>query len=697
MVRGAAPYHVLELAGYLAYIRDEANRYMTRSRLASSKHLRGTMSTFPKFLATSERSFAVRTKALGPEGELPLTEDMLRHSPSGDIFGFSQDVGMGWDPKFLTGGQVIILSTGGGLRGEDGEAIALGLHTGHWELNLLVREAAKTLKDNGRVPFAVYCSDPCDGRTQGTDGMMDSLAYRNTAAEALGRLARSLPTRRGILGIATCDKGLPAMMMTLAEARKFPGILVPGGVTLPPIDGEDAGAVQTIGHRFAHGEISLVDAARLGCSACATAGGGCQFLGTAASSQVIGEALGMTLPHAALAPSGEEVWLELGRNSALALDNQIENGITMGDILSPGAIENAMVVHAAFGASTNLLLHLTAIAFNAGLKRPVVSDWQRVNAEVPRLVDVLPNGPVHHKTVQVFLAGGVPEVMLKLRDLGLLQLDCMTATGMTLGENLNWWEDSERRTRFRTTLSEKDGVSPADVILEPDAAKAKGMASTCIFPTGNLAPEGSVVKSTAIASELCPNQIFSQTGPARVFITEDAAIAAVRSTGEDRIRTGDIIVLICRGPLGAGMPETAAITLALKYVAALKNVSLITDGRFSGVTSGPCIGHVGPEALAGGPIGKLLDGDIIEIIIDRNKLSGTINVIGDASTPEDQRSVEYGSKILESRTSRTDLAPSKGLPAATRLWASLQQQSGGTWGGCVYDVDAIIERLATKS
>lgn len=562
----------------------------------------------------------------------------------------------------------------GGLRAEDGTPLALGMHTGHWELGLLVREAAIELRKGGQVPFSVMCSDPCDGRTQGTTGMMDSLAYRNTACEAFGRLIRSLPNRRGLIGIATCDKGLPAMMMALAEAREFSGVLIPGGVTLPPTEGEDAGAIQSIGARYSHGELTLKEAAELGCRACGSSGGGCQFLGTAATSQVIGEALGLSLPHSALAPSGERVWLEMATQSARAVKHLIERGIKLKDILTEGAFKNAMAVHAAFGGSTNLLLHIPAIAYSAGVRRPVVQDWIDINRKVQRIVDVLPNGPQFFKTVQVFLAGAVPEVMLHLREMGVLELGCMTVTGQTVGENLKWWEKSDRRRRFREILKRQDGVDANDVIV----GNERRFGSTLVFPGGNLAPQGSVVKSTAIDPALFKDDIYEHTGPARVFIDEDSAIAAVKSTGPDRLKPGEVMVLICRGPIGAGMPETAQITISLKYTKALKNTPLITDGRFSGMSSGPCIGHIGPEAMAGGPIGKVRDGDLIRIRLDRRKLKGTVDLV-DSS--------------LLNRPLRDDLKPDPHLPAATRLWAALQQTGGGTWGGCVYDVDQIVSKL----
>src|SRR5215510_6488632 len=255
------------------------------------------------------------------------------------------------------------------------------------------------------------------------------------------------------------------MMLALAGMRDLPCVLVPGGVTLPPRDGEDAGKVQSIGARFAHGELTLERAQELGCRACGSPGGGCQFLGTAATSQVVGEALGLSLPHSALAPSGQPIWLDAARRSAKALMALERRGLKTRDVLTDASIHNAMVVHAAFGASTNLLLHLPAIAHAAGLRRPTVEDWEDVNRRVPRLVDALPNGPVGHPTVQVFMAGGVPEVMLHLRDLGLLDLSALTITGEPLGKVLDWWSASDRRTRLRDLLHKQDGVDPDNVIM----------------------------------------------------------------------------------------------------------------------------------------------------------------------------------------------------------------------------------------
>ena len=386
-----------------------------------------------------------RTRGQGRDGKLPFDEDMLLNQASGNLFGMTQNVAMGWHPEEVNREQYVIVSTKGGLRAENGAPVALGYHTGHWEIAELVREAALTIRERDAIPFAIYCSDPCDGRSQGTAGMMDSLAYRNDAALVMRRMIRSLPTRDGVMAVATCDKGLPAAMIALAGCGDLPGIIVPGGVTLPAEGAEDAGTVQTIGARFAHGMISLEYAAEMGCKACGSSGGGCQFLGTAATSQVVAEALGLALPHSALLPSGEAVWLDNARRSAHALLNMKAAGTTLRQILSPAALENAMLLHSAFGGSTNLLLHIPAIAHAAGLPLPTVDDWMRVNRSSPRLVDALPNGPRNHPTVQVYMAGGAPEVMLYLRDLGLLDSGVMTVTGDTLDTVLDWWSESERR------------------------------------------------------------------------------------------------------------------------------------------------------------------------------------------------------------------------------------------------------------
>ena len=632
----------------------------------------------------------IQTHADGPKGTVPFTAEFLIEEPSGNHFGMTQNAGMGWNPSELMRKQFIILSTVGGVKEEDGSPIALGLHTGHFELVDMVKTAAKEFKKLKSVPFAAFCSDPCDGRTQGTTGMLDSLPYRNDAAQVFRRIARSLPTVRGVLGIASCDKGLPAMMMAVAGLHQQPAVVVPGGTTLKPHIGEDTGQIQSIGARFAQGEVTLEYAQDVGCRSCASPGGGCQFLGTAGTSQVVSEALGLSITHSALSPSGTPAWHDIATRSARALVMMERSGMTSQDILTDAAFENAMAVHAACGGSTNLLLHMPAIAHAAGRRRMTVDDWNRVNLNVPRLVDVLPNGPVGHPTTQLYAAGGVPEVMLHLRKLGLIDTSVMTATGQTLDENLNWWVDSERRHDVRKYLTEVDGVDPDNVIMSPEGASSKNLSSTVTFPMGNIAPEGSVIKSTAIdPSVVDDDNVYRKLGPARVFRSERSAMAAIKSRDDDhKIKAGDIMVVTCGGPLGTGMEEVYQLTAALKHLSYGKQVALITDARFSGVSTGACIGHVGPEALAGGPIGRVEDGDMIEISVDRKNLSGSLNLVG---INGELKGSDWGTIELEKRSEPSDLAPHPQLPDDTRLWAALQSASGGTWGGCVFDVDSIVE------
>jgi len=632
----------------------------------------------PIFDSGDESIYTLRTTAPGPAGSLPLDPERLRRMSSGELFGWTQNAGMGWSPAAMLGKQFLILSTQGGIRAADGSPVALGYHTGHWEVGLLMEEAAREFAAAKAIPFAGYVSDPCDGRTNGTSGMLDSLPYRNDAAIVLRRLIRSLPTRRGVLGVATCDKGLPAMLMALAGTPGLPTVLVPGGVTLLAEEAEDTGKVQTLAARFARDEVSLEHAAEMGCKACGSPGGGCQFMGTAATSQVVAEALGLALPHAALAPSGSAIWRDVARRSARALIGLDAAGLATRDVLTGDSIHNAMVCHAAFGGSTNLVLHIPGIAHAAGLQRPTVEDWARINRAVPRLVDSLPNGPRHFATVQVYLAGGVPEAMLHLRELALLKLDARTVTGRTLGENLDWWEKSERRARLREKLRVLDGIDPGDVIMSAPRARERGLTSTVTFLGGNVAPEGALVKSTAIAPQLIGEDgVFLHEGPARIFTSERRAIEAIKAGA---VRAGDVMVLAGIGP-GCGMPETYQVTSALKHVKDGQRIALITDGRFSGVSTGACIGHVSPEAWAGGPIGRLRDGDVIRLRIDMRKLDGMVDV------------VSLSAEELAERPLHPELVENPEVPADTRLWATLQNASGGSWAGCVYDGERIAHLI----
>jgi dihydroxyacid dehydratase/phosphogluconate dehydratase len=283
--------------------------------------------------------------------------------------------------------------------------------------------------------------------------------------------------------------------------------------------------------------------------------------------------------------------------------------------------------------------------------------------------------------------------MLHLRDMGLLNVDVPTVSGEKLSTVLDWWRDSERRRAARARLRASDGVDPDAVIMGPDAARRAGLTSTVVFCAGNVAPEGSVVKATAIDPTVVgADGVYRHRGPVRVFTSEADAIAAIKGTGDASqgvpVQADDVVVLMGAGPHGTGMEETYQLTAALKYVPWGKTVPIVTDARISGVSTGACIGHVGPEALVGGPIGKLRDGDLVEIVIDRVNLDGRINLVG-----VDGRDVDAvaAARVLATRPPHPRLAPHEKLPADTRLWAALQEASGGTWGGCVYDVERIVE------
>ena len=482
-----------------------------------------------------------RVAAGGPEGRLPITPEMLLKEPSGNLFGMTQNAGMGWDPAETGRPQFLILSTQGGLRDADGSPVALGYHTGHWEIGLLVRAAAESAARRRGVPFAACCSDPCDGRTQGTAGMFDSLPYRNDAAIVLRRLIRSLPGGAGVMGVATCDKGLPAMMMALAGCRDLPGIIVPGGVTLPAIGAEDAGKVQT--HRRAVRARPHQLETRRPSWAAARADPRAAAVSSSARRpprrwwpRRSGSPCRTARSARRASRSGSTIGPAIGRCRSCGWPR---SGSPLAAILTPRAIENAMVVHAAFGGSTNLLLHIPAIAHAAGLPRPTVDDWNRVNRATPRLVDALPNGPRNHPTVQVFLAGGVPEVMLHLRDMGLLNLDVLTVTGATLGDGprLVGSERAARSARARA-CSEADGVDPGRVIMGPDAARRAGLARTddASRPATSRRRARWSRRRPSTRPSWATTSVYRHRGPARVFTSESRCDRRDQGAGTRRAR-----------------------------------------------------------------------------------------------------------------------------------------------------------------
>ena len=651
---------------------------------------------------------------------LPLTEQDYRKAPSGHLFARSQLVAMGADPSKTGNPEVAIITTQGGFALHDGTPIAYGAHTGNHEIWRQTVAAAKRFSALGVLPRSAYVSDPCDGMTQGTTGMFDSLSWRNDAAVVMGRQIRSFVLADRVMSIGTCDKAIPALLMALASHGKYPGIHVNGGVSLPPSQGRNAGTIQAVGTEVSQGILSLDAANREGCMACGIKGlgGGCQFLGTAATNQVIAEALGITLPHTALLPAGQQIWLDTAEQSAEALNALAKSGKTIRDIMTADAFYNAMVVHAAFGGSTNLFLHIPAIMFNLGLERPTVDGWEEVNNDVQRVVSVLPNGPVHHPTIRVFLAGGVPEVMLHLRNAGKIKEDALTVTGEPWGEILDAWEKCDRRGQLREHLKEKDGVDPDDVIMPIEKARSSGITTTICFPKGNIAKEGSFCKSTAIHPAFCePDGSYRHLGQVKFFTSEQETMDAIKGIGKRKVEHGDIVVLAGYGPRGACLPELFQVTGALKQtlqnvdllapdtpkddlealraICLKKKITFLTDGRFSGVSTGACIGNISPEAIdERGFFGRLRDGDWVEVIIPAAGGKATLNMIGHKDTASEDRCVAKGNDILRKRRIHPDVKPHAEMHPDGRLWGILQAAGGGSWSGCVYDVEA-IEKLLT--
>ena len=352
-----------------------------------------------------------------------------------------------------------------------------------------------------------------------------------------------------------------------------------------------------------------------------------------------------------------------------------------------------MAVHAAFGGSTNLLLHIPAIAFAAGLRAADGRGLARGQPSASRgWSSVLPNGPIYHPTVRVFLAGGVPEVMLHLRELGLLDTRRPDRHRRAARRGPRLVGAERAADELRERLLEQDGVDPDDVIMSPDRARERGLTSTVTFPRGNLAPEGSVIKSTAIdPTRRRRRRRLSQDRPGPRLHPRARRDRRDQGAGRrTRSRPGDVLVLIGRGPMGAGMEEIYQITSALKHLSFGKQVAVVTDARFSGVSTGACIGHVGPEALAGGPIGKVRDGDLDP---DRRRPRPPRRDARPGRRRTAATTAPRGSRILAERPPHPDLSPDPDLPDDTRLWAALQAVGGGTWGGCVYDTDAIIAAL----
>jgi len=567
-----------------------------------------------------------------------------------------------------------------GFADADFEKPIVGVANGHSTMNPcnagiqpLVDRAIAALKDAGAMPQVFGVPTVTDGIGMGTEGMKYSLVSREVIADAIETSVNG-QSMDGVLVVGGCDKNMPAAMMAMARIN-VPGIFVYAGTIKP---GSWKGQTLTIVSPFeavgaiAAGKMSREDYDGIERNACPSVGA-CGGMYTANTMSSSFEALGMSLLGSSqmAAPDAEKA--DSAEQSAQVLYQAIRQDLKPRDIITRKSIENAIALVMATGGSTNAVLHYLAIASAAGVPWSI-DDFERIRKQVPVLCDLKPSG--RFVAVDFHRAGGVPQVLKILLAQGALHGDCMTITGRSIGAELQSIPSEPR--------------SDQEVIRSwSNPMYAQGHLAIL---RGNLAPEGSVIKSTAIdPSVVDPDGIYRKEGPAKVFVREKDAIAAIK---KGRIESGDVLVLAGCGPLGTGMEETYQLTSALKHLPFGKHVALVTDARFSGVSTGACIGHVGPEALAGGPIGKLRDGDVIRIVIDRNKLEGSLDFVGEAGK---KFSADEGAAILSRRSSREDLAPAANLPSDTRLWAALQQAGGGAWGGCVYDVESVLALLEAGS
>lgn len=499
--------------------------------------------------------------------------------------------GTGWDEDDLGRPQVLI---------EDvfGES-----HPGSVHLDALAREAAVGVYQSGGRPAGFHGTDICDGWAMSHDGMNFILPSREVLCDLVEIHGRVIPWD-GLVLISSCDKSVPAHLMAAARLN-IPAVHVPGGSNRAGPRMSHSLLVGETATRFRMGEDVRTEVRDFQLSGCPGAGA-CQFMGTASTMQCMSEALGMALPGAALSPASLFDIRRLARRAGRQVLDLSRRGVKPADILCREAFENAIKVHAALSGSTNALLHLPAIAHELGIEIDAAV-FDRINREIPYLVDVQPSGK--YVSEMVWYAGGVPRVQMELKS--MLDLGVLTVSGKTLGENL---ADLEKEGFFRRgegylanyQLASREVIRPAD--------QAKGIGSIAVL-AGNIAPEGAVVKYSAVRPEM-----QTHTGPAAVFDREEDVLDAI---GANRIEPGSVVVLRYEGPRGKGMPEILATTEALVTHPRLQNTAVVTDGRFSGATRGPCIGHVSPEAMAGGPIALVEDGDIVTIDIPRRRLDLT--------------------------------------------------------------------------
>jgi len=496
--------------------------------------------------------------------------------------------GTGWDEDDLKNPQILV------------EDVFGSSHPGSFHLDTLAEEVSIGVYQDGGKPANFHGTDICDGWAMSHDGMNYILASREVLCDLVEVHGRVIPWD-GLVVISSCDKSVPAHLMALARLN-IPGIHIPGGSNRAGPKMTHSLLVGEVATRWRQGQDVQTEIRDYTLSGCPGAGA-CQFMGTASTMQCMAEALGMALPGTALIPASLFDIRRLARQAGRQIMQLAQNGLKPSDILTKSAFENAIKVHAALSGSTNALLHLPAIAHELGIEIDAQL-FDRINREIPYLVNVQPSG--QHVSEMVWYAGGVPRMQLELKD--MLDLSVMTVTGKTLGENLKQLEADGFFQRGEGYLANYR-LRREDVIFP--RGKSKSFGSIAVL-RGNLAPEGAVVKFSAVPADMLVHE-----GPARIFDNEEDALDAVMN---DRVKPGSVVILRYEGPRGCGMPEILSTTEALVTNPALQHTAIITDGRFSGATRGPCIGHVSPEAVAGGPIALVEDGDMVLIDIPARSL-----------------------------------------------------------------------------
>ena len=520
-------------------------------------------------------------------------------------------IGTGWKKEDLSKPQVMVESTYGDS------------HPGSGHLNILVEEVRKGVAEAGGFGARYFCTDICDGESQGTDGINYSLASREMIANMIEIHANATPFDAGVY-LSSCDKGVPGNLMGLARVD-IPSVVVPGGTMNA---GPEMLTLEQLGMYSAKYERGEIDEAKLDwakCNACPSCGA-CSFIGTASTMQIMAEALGLALPGSALMPATSPDLLayarEAGKRAAWMAG---EEDMRPSKIVTMDSFENAIYVHAAISGSTNCMLHLPAIAHEFGIE--ITGDtFDRIHRGARYLLDVRPAG--RWPAECFYYAGGVPAIMEEIKE--HLHLDVMTVTGKTLGENLEelkangFYEKCDKwlqefNQRYQVNVTREDIIRPYE--------KAIGADGSIAVLKGNLAPEGAVIKHTA-----CPKEMFKSVLRARPFDSEEECLDAVL---KHKVQKGDAVFIRYEGPKGSGMPEMFYTSEAISSDKELgKSIALITDGRFSGASTGPVIGHCSPEAVDGGPIALVEEGDLIEIDVMGRKLN-IIGVAGERKTPEE--------------------------------------------------------------